>query len=149
MTLKSFAQGLPFIGGLFGDNASEEQQKRLGKMAKQYEAQLDPMKQARMNALAQSMSLFGPLNNQLGRLYGSDAMFDFGSLLQDPMRDYNTEVARSKNQPIADLWNQRYQGQDKTQTKELTDYLRKHPESVEQKFPGVRWNPQTNMFEVA
>jgi hypothetical protein len=156
MSTESFLKGLPGIGGLFGDSeserASKEQRQLYDMLSNQYQAQRAPMRQARMNALSQSMSLFNPMNELMKRQYGPDAGFDFGQLLQDPMRDFDKGVAEET------------QGQDYQRlARELNEANRSRKRSpgispdpitsgnqLEERYRDkVRYNESTGQWEVA
>jgi len=84
---------LPIVGGLFGDSTSSlsrDQQKRYSQLAQSYKDRLGPNREARMQALAQTMSLFQPMLDTLKRHSGQQ--YDFSKLLQDPMKNYEAGI---------------------------------------------------------
>src|SRR4030042_6589236 len=91
---------LPIVGGLFGDSTaslSRDQQKRYAQLAQSYKDQLGPNREARMQALAQTMSLFQPMADTMQRHSGQQ--YDFGQLLQNPMKNYDAQLPAAPADP--------------------------------------------------
>jgi|GEM_PF-5081953 len=91
---------VPLVGGLF-ENPEEENLQQSMEQARQAYAQYRPMaEQARLNALAQTASLFQPVNRALGEMYGPGAQMSMP--VQSPLPEGMTGVggqATSRQDP--------------------------------------------------
>jgi hypothetical protein len=80
---------LPVVGGLLkgfaGDPAEAAHTAQLKKMAASYEAMRPQMAQARMTGLGNQLSLFGPVQALMEKMYGPGMHFDLSKLTQNPL----------------------------------------------------------------
>jgi len=80
---------LPVVGSLFGPSSEQKKRERELQEAiaqsKAMYAQYRPQARgAHLSGLADRAALFGPVNDAIARLYGSDAMFDLSAFGRDP-----------------------------------------------------------------
>lgn len=74
---------IPFVGGLFTSPEGEAAERAYKNMQRTYQQYRPMAAQGRMNALGNQLDLFGPVNDQLGAMYGKQ--FDLGVLRRNPM----------------------------------------------------------------
>ncbi|MDX2253297.1 MAG: hypothetical protein NW202_13510 [Nitrospira sp.] len=88
---------LPLVGGLFEDPAQEAHQRNL-KQAEQAYADYRPIAiEARMNALKNLFSLFGPTNQMLGQM--GLPQYNFTQATQNPFPDKPGSPASTAPKP--------------------------------------------------
>lgn len=97
-TLEKLFEGIPIVGSAF-DEDEEKQRAKLKKLMSQsadrYSAMREPLRDARLKSLSQSLSLFQPYNNAIGDKYGSRYSFDYGNVLNDPLRGMETSTNKT------------------------------------------------------
>lgn len=81
---------VPFIGEIakgFGAESAEERRTReeFARMKEELDAYRKPAADARMQGLSQQLAMFGPVNQQISKMYGPSSMFDTSALMQNPL----------------------------------------------------------------
>jgi hypothetical protein len=99
--------GLPVVGGMFPNKHAEALEAQFRKMMETYQQLREPMQQAQMNALGQQLSVFGPVNDQIGRMYGQGSMFDTAPLLQNPIPAGTSEIGAPPGKPTSEDFRKR------------------------------------------
>ncbi len=87
---------IPMIGQAFGSAGEEAKKRGMHGVAKSYQAYRPEVAQARMNALNNQMSMFGPVNNMLGQMYGPDAQFSNAQATQSPLSTRMMDIGAPK-----------------------------------------------------
>lgn len=86
---RTLAESIPVLGpmatAIFGSPQEEALQKQIKAMQDAYTAYRPQVAQSRMNALGNQLSVYGPVNDMLGKMYGQGAQVDTSKLMQNPM----------------------------------------------------------------
>lgn len=76
---------MPVIGSFFQNPMEQHQREQMSKAAEAYTAYRPEYAQARMNALANQLSIMQPVQSALTRMYGGAGALNTGQALQNPM----------------------------------------------------------------
>ncbi|RMG11330.1 MAG: hypothetical protein D6731_15735 [Planctomycetota bacterium] len=86
----------PFVGQFFENPQEAAMRRHMIEGAQSLSAYRPVQYQARMNALQQAMSLFNPVNNALGQMYGPGAMMNMGQAAQSPLDPRAFEIGQPR-----------------------------------------------------
>ena len=99
---------MPFFGQFFQDPYQEHQLKQFQAGAQASQQMRPELSQAYQNMLNQTYSLFQPMNNALGQMYGTGAQFDTGVATQNPMSERMQGIGAPKTKHLtkkdANFW---------------------------------------------
>ena len=76
---------MPVIGSFFQNPMEQHQKEQMSRAAEAYTGYRPEYAQARMNALANQMSIMQPVQDALTRMYGPSGALNTGQALRNPM----------------------------------------------------------------